>query len=245
MSLWNKKSDGSDKSRHEREATQPEPTPLSPTRSLDVRPQANDIVKPMLLGDVAETPPEASIRGTTQAEAPQAVMTGAPNPQMLSEEQRRQAAAGAHRAAASFGGIVALLMRSGEYKYYALADLEWLVAPAVATGQFVLAEAQSNTNGLVAPVGMILWASVDPEVDQRLTANIDKPLRLKPQDWKSGDILWIVEALGEPRLIQSMLTELTKRWPGKPVKIRGRGQDGRPAVGILSEAKSKTERSAT
>ena len=108
-------------------------------------------------------------------------------------------ATAAARISSAFGDIIALLMGSAQFKHYALVDLEWLVIPPLVSGQFLLAHAQSRETGLAAPAATILWGSVSAEVDQRLTATIDQPLRLKPHEWQSGDILWIVAAAGEPR----------------------------------------------
>ena len=58
------------------------------------------------------------------------------------------------RLSATFGQIVSVLMRTPQHRYAFLSDLEWLVLPAVATGQFSLAEAQDKTSGLSAPVAV-------------------------------------------------------------------------------------------
>ena len=42
------------------------------------------------------------------------------------------------------------------------------------------------------PIGVVLWASVSDEVAERLAQGTTK---LRPQDWKSGDHLWVVESL--------------------------------------------------
>ena len=54
--------------------------------------------------------------------------------------------------AASFGQIVTLLMRSPADKAITLQDLEWMVVPAIMTGQFAVADAQSKETGVVMPV---------------------------------------------------------------------------------------------
>jgi hemolysin-activating ACP:hemolysin acyltransferase len=46
------------------------------------------------------------------------------------------------------------------------------------------------------PLGVVLWAFVDDEVEARLLTG---SARMRPQDWKSGDRLWIVEACPGPR----------------------------------------------
>ena len=46
------------------------------------------------------------------------------------------------------------------------------------------------------PIGVLLWANVSDEVAERLAAGTTK---LRPQDWKSGDKLWVVGACPGPR----------------------------------------------
>ena len=46
------------------------------------------------------------------------------------------------------------------------------------------------------PIGVVLWASVSDEVAERLAQGKTK---LRPQDWKSGDTLWVVERLPRTR----------------------------------------------
>jgi cytolysin-activating lysine-acyltransferase len=42
------------------------------------------------------------------------------------------------------------------------------------------------------PIGVVLWAMVSDEVAARLSEGTTK---LRPQDWKSGDKLWVVEVI--------------------------------------------------
>ncbi len=104
---------------------------------------------------------------------------------VLDAEEAKKRAAASKRMAASFGEIALLMSQSPAEQHYALRDLDRLVAPAVRLGQFALAEAQSKTNGLVVPVGAILWAQVSAEVDQRAEPG-DGPIRLAPDEWRSG-----------------------------------------------------------
>jgi hypothetical protein len=50
--------------------------------------------------------------------------------------------------------------------------------------------------GIVVPVGVALWASVSTDVDQRLS-DLSAPWRLQPDEWCSGDTLWLVELVGD------------------------------------------------
>jgi hemolysin-activating ACP:hemolysin acyltransferase len=143
-------------------------------------------------------------------------------------------AATAVRHSLAFAQIVSMLMRSQQHKRYPIATLEWLVIPPLLTGQFSIAEARSNQNGASAPVAVALWARVSPEVDKRLSENLDKPMQLRPREWRSGDILWLVEAVGAPRVLPQFLKHLTETtFKGREVKVRSRGADGKPNVSRL------------
>ena len=142
-------------------------------------------------------------------------------------EQRRKVAAASKMAAATFGEIVSILMRSKTYRASTLGDLEWLVTPAVQSRQFSLAEAQSKSNGLTAPVAVVLWACVSDEVDERLQANQQERIKLEPAEWTSGDNLWVVDAVGDARVVQAQIKRLQQTdWAGRTVKLRTRQKDG-------------------
>jgi cytolysin-activating lysine-acyltransferase len=72
----------------------------------------------------------------------------------------------------SIGDVVVLMSRSAAHRHYTLADIEWLILPPVMLGQFYVAEAQDEANGFRAPIALITWAKVSPEVDARLTARL-------------------------------------------------------------------------
>jgi cytolysin-activating lysine-acyltransferase len=163
-------------------------------------------------------------------------------PTELSTEARRKNAASSKRLTSAFGEIVSILMRSPKHQASTIADLEWLVVPPVVTGQFSLAEAQSKSNGLITPIAVVLWAAVSKDVDARLSDEPDKPIKLAPPEWKGGDIVWIVEALGEPRVLEAMMKQLaSKQWAGKQVKLRARGKDGKMAVAVLGQRTAPTQ----
>ena len=164
-------------------------------------------------------------------------------PPALSDDDRRKGMMASKMLMATFGEITSLLMRTPSHKLEPMGDLEWPVAeptnekklvPAILTGQFTLVESQSKTQGFTAPIAVALWASVSPEVDRRLTENISAPIRLKMEEWKSGDIPWLVEAAGEPRVIEEMLKRLVYGpWAGREVKMRARTKDGAFKVALF------------
>jgi len=147
-----------------------------------------------------------------------------------SEEARRRAAA-AVRHSLAFAQIVSILMHSPRYRHYTLGDLEWLVLPPLLTGQCSVAEAKSKENGASVPVAVALWASVSPDVDRRLAENLNTPIRLRRDEWRSGDSLWLIDALGDRRVVPGLLKQLADNTlKGREIKVRGRGEGGKVEV---------------
>jgi cytolysin-activating lysine-acyltransferase len=164
--------------------------------------------------------------------APQAGIAASPG---ITEKVRRQAAAMQHSFA--FTQVVGVLMRSERYKNYTLADLEWLIIPALLAGQFRIGEVKAEKGDTTLPAAVILWASVSPEVDQRLMQADTAAVRLQPDEWKSGDILWVLHSVGDTRFLRELFKKLAETtFKGREVKVRGRAQDGKPAVHVLPAA---------
>jgi cytolysin-activating lysine-acyltransferase len=172
-------------------------------------------------------------------------MTSAPETTPKTAAKTRPAESRQARMAQSFSQIVAVLMRDPNFKNLKLADLEWLVIPAVMSGQFELAHARTQPGpdkdkakdgGIFVPVAVALWAHVSPAVDKTLSENLDKPLQLRPNQWVSGDIAWLVAAAGDQRAVPTFLKQLgEKKFKGKPVKLRARGPDGSVVIKTLAQ----------
>jgi cytolysin-activating lysine-acyltransferase len=83
------------------------------------------------------------------------------------------------------GEIVWLLSQSPEHKQLAIADLEWMVMPALLLRQFKLFyDTERNI-----PVGVVLFARVSPAVAARLDAGG----RLATlDDWRSGETVRVM-----------------------------------------------------
>ncbi|MEZ5898612.1 MAG: toxin-activating lysine-acyltransferase [Hyphomicrobiaceae bacterium] len=187
-------------------------------------------------GAAPSTPPPVQPAAPSQQAGSPGPAPAATPAEELSEEARRNAMMLSKSLMAAFGQITTILMRTTDYRGKTLADLEWLAAPAVTTGQFAVLEAQSKANGMTAPVGLLMWAFVSPEVDQRLRKDPNQPIKLEPKEWKSGDILWVVEAIGEASLLQAMLQNAVAReWRGRPANLRVRQQDGSFKIALLKE----------
>src|SRR4051812_49172990 len=152
----------------------------------------------------------------------------------LTEKVRREAAV--LRNALAFTQIVGVLMRSPHYKQCTLGDLEWLVIPPLMAGQFRIGEAPSqNGQGPTLPVALVLWASVSAEVDQRLMDN-PSAFQMKPEDWTSGDILWLMHAAGETRFVRFIVEQLRKTaFKDRKIKVLARDKDGNAKARLLEE----------
>jgi hemolysin-activating ACP:hemolysin acyltransferase len=177
---------------------------------------------------------DLTVPGPSTPNEPPPVADGQPT--AFSEKVRRDAAT--LRNALAFTQIVGVLMRSAHYRRYTLSDLEWLVIPPLLAGQFRIGEVKPDQNqGAAMPVAVVLWASVSAEVDKRLMETEEASFQLKPEEWKSGDILWLVHAAGETRFVRHVVDELTKTTlKGRQVKVLGRDQGGKSKIHVLGAA---------
>jgi hemolysin-activating ACP:hemolysin acyltransferase len=215
VALWSKKSGNKTNG----ESQQPAPAPASAPQAAPVH-QA-----PAKNGQAG---PQVAPAATSQASSESSTASPA-----TEEEQRRRNMLGL-RLAAAFSSIVGAMMRSKAHRELKIADLERYVLPAVRTRQFSIAQGQQKGTGMTVPLGFVLWASVSPEVDKKLAAALDKPFDIAPQDWRSGEIVWIVEAVGEPAVTGNILKRLCSTdWKGRTVKYRFRDQSGQVSVRTL------------
>ena len=208
-------------------------------------------------GPSATTPtgrqPGCSGRGNGPPVASQAA------PQIRPREARQA------RFARSFAQVVAVLMRDPNFKTMPLADLEWLVLPAVMSGQFRVAEAPASlgpdkardkardkagdkgpdtapdkvkTGGVLVPVAVALWARVSGEIDKALAGNLDQPVRLKPHQWASGEHVWLVAVAGDRRAVPKLIEQIAKTdLKGQRIKMRVKGTGNTVVVKTLGEAR--------
>ena len=134
----------------------------------------------------------------------------------------------------TLGQIVTILMRSTQHRERPLADLEWLVLPAILSGQCRVAQAHQSGNAV--PVGVALWASVSTAVDQRLS-DLSVPWRLQPDEWRSGDIPWLVELVADPATQQALLKHLGQTvFRGRGIKMRVRDAEGKTQIATFKGA---------
>jgi len=117
-----------------------------------------------------------------------------------------QVAAVSHTVSHMLGEITWLLTQSPAHRHFALADLEWMVMPALLLQQYRLFHDGGR------PIGAAIWGFLSPEAEAKLLL---MPPRLRPDEWKSGDRCWLVDlvapfATAENQMVARMLTDLTQ-----------------------------------
>jgi cytolysin-activating lysine-acyltransferase len=125
----------------------------------------------------------------------------------------------------ALGEIAWLMTQSATHKYLFLADLEWLVMPAMLAGQFRIFR-----NG-EQPMGLALWAFIDAETEARFGPAGG---RLRPDEWAKGDRCWLVEVIAPFGGTEAMLEDLAKGvLVGKEAKMHRGGLNGSLIVANL------------
>src|SRR4029078_7509587 len=81
------------------------------------------------------------------------------------------------------------------------------------------------------PCDGMLWATVSTEVDSRISSNLSAPVRLRPDEWRSGDILWIADMIGDTSAGHALVKNiLDTALAGRTVRVRSLDSDGRPIL---------------
>jgi cytolysin-activating lysine-acyltransferase len=102
----------------------------------------------------------------------------------------------------AFGQIVWLLMSSPLHRQTFLADLERTILPALMCQQYRIFKHRQ------VPVGFVTWAYVNDEIDARFLAG--KPV-LKPEEWRSGDRIWVVDLVAPFGGAESILRHMSEQ----------------------------------
>jgi len=148
-------------------------------------------------------PAAKSKKPTATAAAPNGGEQAA-SPQGVGETAFSEPTPGGQKTVANMmGEIVWLLTQSQAHKNFFLSDLEWLVMTPLMLQQFRVFYADDR------PVGVALWAHVNEDVEKRLMAG---NARLAPNDWKSGDRLWLVDLVapfgGHDAMLQDLKSQV-------------------------------------
>ncbi|MCP5100734.1 MAG: toxin-activating lysine-acyltransferase, partial [Chloroflexi bacterium] len=131
----------------------------------------------------------------SDAKSDAAVSPEAASPQAVSPEVAEKINAMRTRFSATFSQVVISLMSTGRYRHQSIADLEHLVTEPLMRNRIAIASVKP-TDGLEQGqmVGLAYWAKVSEEVEDKIKEQIKNavfPIRLKPEEWESGDRLWL------------------------------------------------------
>ncbi len=143
------------------------------------------------------------------------------------DEMRRRAAAAKHMQAA-FGQMVSLMLRTEQFRPLPISELSNLVLPPIALGQFAIGQAQPKGQPLPVPVAGVLWALVSEDVDRRIAqTNGTMPPKLHPNEWKSGQIPWLIMGLGNRRALGGLIERLQETTlKHRPLKLMAADPQG-------------------
>jgi cytolysin-activating lysine-acyltransferase len=106
----------------------------------------------------------------------------------------------------TFGKIALALLTVLRYRYLAISDLQYLVLDLLFRDRIALAQ-PTNAAGVVDErdmVGFAIWANVSEEVDAKIREQITAgviPVRLKPEDWASGPINWLLDVVAPAAML--------------------------------------------
>ena len=158
-------------------------------------------------------------------------------PELTDAQKRMAMGAMSKMISASIGDMVVLMSRAPTHKHYSLADIEWMVLPPVLSGQFYISEAAHQELGTRAPLAFVTWARVSDEVDARLSdPERHSSMRLRPEEWTSGNHFWLIDLVGDPRGLSNALSTLMDGpLKDKTVKVVTRDASGSGAVETLAE----------
>jgi len=109
----------------------------------------------------------------------------------------------------SFGNVAMTMMMLPRYRHQTLADLQHLVLEPLIRDRIALAYPRETEDKSLADVtGVAIWASVSDDVDARIREQIAAgvfPIRLKPEDWTSGDNNWLLDVIAPDQKATAMV----------------------------------------
>lgn len=126
------------------------------------------------------------------------------------------------------GPALWLYARDPVKKFMFLADIDWAVLPPIVLDQCRL----YTKSGL--PYAFVTWAFVNDAVHARLGSAQPK---IAPHEWKSGEHVWIIDAVAPFGQLDETLKELRENlFPGRKVSAFLPQQNGTMAVHEWSPA---------
>jgi cytolysin-activating lysine-acyltransferase len=139
-------------------------------------------------------------------------------PKELGTPERKAAPDAAERSETRLMLEVALLMTaSPAHRLFFLADLEWLVRPALRNQQYRLFRRDGEVFAFVS------WGLLSEEAEARFIATH----RIAPLDWRSGARPWLIDLVAPHGGAQLVFDELNRKvFPGQAYRYLRSGAKG-------------------
>ena len=128
------------------------------------------------------------------------------NQNQLSEETKKKLAGAKTALQSTFGQVVLAMSSVPRYRSQMLSDLHHLVVDPLINDRIAIAMPKAATG--IEPPAIAIWANVSTEVDARISEQAKAgvfPVRLKPEDWKSGDTVWLLDVIAPTRELATMV----------------------------------------
>lgn len=102
----------------------------------------------------------------------------------------------------SFGKVVMSMMMLPRYRHQTLGDLQHLVLEPLIRDRVAIAQRSGDKAAAQDIAGVAVWASLSDEAEGRLRDQIAGgtwPIRLKADDWNSGQNNWLIDVIAADR----------------------------------------------
>jgi cytolysin-activating lysine-acyltransferase len=168
-------------------------------------------VAPQLAKQIRAPMPVASPLPTRKPSVPEAMPVRAAPPSLATQAVKAPANDKTDMAARlneNFGAFIHSLAETQRYRHIGLGETTALFFEPMQRDRVAIALAGPSEEEARRgkPSAFMIWASVSPEVDEKIRDQITAgvfPLRLKPEDWTSGTINWLLDVVASTSQLRS------------------------------------------
>ncbi|EJJ26149.1 toxin-activating lysine-acyltransferase [Rhizobium sp. CF142] len=124
----------------------------------------------------------------------------------ISEETKKKLAGAKAALQSTFGQVVLAMSSVPRYRSQMISDLSHLVIDPLINDRVAIATPKASSG--IEPPAIAIWATVSSEVDARISEQTKAgvfPIRLKPEDWKSGEIVWLLDVIAPTRELATLV----------------------------------------
>jgi len=124
----------------------------------------------------------------------------------ISEETKKKLAGAKAALQSTFGQVVLAMSSVPRYRSQMISDLSHLVIDPLINDRVAIATPKVSSD--IEPPAIAIWATVSVDVDARISEQTKAgvfPIRLKPEDWKSGEVVWLLDVIAPTRELATMV----------------------------------------